>query len=155
MQITESVRKIRGYAGFVKRATNSILKERRGNVARMNIDQLKDAKSPKGYTYDTYAPATVEDTWHKRTRKVYYGEPIKLWDTAAFYNGMFEATKVKKKNELEIYSKRTKQHPDDPPNLVEILEKEWKPFGLTEQNMKKFTEIVRKDLYKQLKDYFT
>jgi len=53
---------------------------------------------------------------------------------------------VFKKGEVEIKSRDKKS---------EMLEREYKPFGLTPANLDKLTETIYKDLYEQLKTYFT
>ena len=143
MLITESVRKIRGYAGFVQRATNNTMKKNLVKIAQMNIGQLLEGKNPQGKSYEPYSLGTIMRN-EERSTPVAEGDPIKLKDTGAFHEGIVMGTVIKK-NEVEIKSRDKKS---------DMLEREYKPFGLTPPNLDKLTEIVYKDLYEQLKTYF-
>ncbi len=143
MQVSESVKKIHGYAKMVKRSTNASLKKNKEVAAKWNIQQMETGKDRKGQSLGEYDPAT-EGYNYKRKTKISAGEPIKLKDTGDYHEGMYRGTKVKD-NIMEIKSADWKD---------EMLAQTYDPLGLNEAHMKELMERIYRDLVTDIKDYF-
>ncbi len=141
MQIAESVRKIRGYAKKVERSSNSSLKKNKEVAAKWNIQQMEVGKKADGSLQPGYSPATEG---YARTTPISAGEPIKLKDSGDFHEGMYRGTKVEK-NVLMLQSSDEKN---------DMLERDYDPLGLTQENLSKLTHIVFEDLVNDLRAYF-
>ena len=141
MLISESIRKIRGYAKKVKSSTNKSLKDNKDVAAKWNIQQMEVGKKADGSLQPGYAAATEG---YQRETPISAGEPIKLKDTGAFHEGVYRGSIVKD-NIMELKSADSKN---------EMLDRDYKPFGLTEENLGKLTVLVFKDLVTDLRAYF-
>jgi len=141
VQISESVRKIRGYAKRVKSSTNDSLKDNKDVAAKWNIQQMEVGKKADGSMQPGYAAATEG---YQRETPISAGEPIKLKNKEDFYEGVYKGTTVHD-NIMELKSADWKN---------EMLDRDYKPFGLTEENLGKLTVLVFKDLVTDLRAYF-
>lgn len=137
MQVTNSIRKVRGYMKAVRKMTSKTLKGLIPFISKANVQQMEIGVKPDGSFQPPYAPASIEMGKEPG--------PIKLKDTGAFHEGVFSGTKMKGENDLEIKSKDWKS---------DMLEKHYDPFGLTKENLKKVTAEITEELVKQLKEYF-
>ena len=141
MQVSESIKKIRGYDKKVRRSTNESLKQNKEVVAKWNIEQMELGKKADGSLQPGYSPASEG---FERTTPIMAGEPIKLKDTGDFHEGMYKGTEVKD-NELILKSSDWKS---------EMLERDYDPFGLTSEKLHKLTIIIFNDLVTDLRAYF-
>ena len=147
--VSESVKRIRGYAKKVKRSTNSSLKKHKDAAVKWNIQQMEVGKKADGEMQPGYSPAT--EGWNPgggrepvRVTPINAGEPIKLLDTGKFHQGMYRGTKVED-NKLMLESADEKNS---------MLERDYDPFGLTKPNLDKLTTKIFEDLVDDLRAYF-
>ena len=141
MQVSESIKKIRGYDKKVRRSTNESLKQNKEVAAKWNIEQMELGKKADGSLQPGYSPATEG---YERTTPISAGEPIKLKDTGDYHEGMYRGTTVKD-NIMELKSANWKN---------EMLEIDYDPLGLTSEKLHKLTIIIFNDLVTDLRAYF-
>jgi len=141
VQISDSVRKIRGYAKKVMGSTNRSLKRHKTLAATWNVQQMEVGRKPDGSMQPGYSAATEG---YQRTTPISAGEPIKLKDTGAFHKGVKKGTTVHD-NIMELKSSDEKN---------DMLDADYSPFGLTEFNLERLKVKVFDDLADDLRAYF-
>ena len=143
MQVTESIKRIRGYAKKVGSSTNRSLKKHKDAAVKMNIQQMEVGKKADGSSQEGYSVAT-EYYNPVRTTPVTAGEPIKLLDTGKFHQGMYRGTKIED-NKMIMQSADEKN---------EMLDRDYDPFGLNKANLDTLTTKIFEDLTNDLRAYF-
>ena len=153
MKIEESIKKVRNYPKEMEKITFASLKKNETVIAKMNVQQMEIGKKPDGTWQDYYSPATQD--WPGRVGDA--TGRIKLKDTGEFHESVLSKTKAwKGRRGRAVSSSRQRVVGIEFQGIDKYdLESDYGPiFGLTEENLKKVTEIVASDLYKGEKQYW-
>jgi len=145
MQINKSIQKIRNYFENCKKFGEEIMVKYEAHIIDENVEQMeKYGLKPSGEKIGEYSPTSK---WIKQQKGQPY-DSVRLHDTGEFHEKMFmkKIKETQKESEFEIKSADWKS---------DMLERNWgKIFGLTEKNLKDFTQMFFEEFYDKLKLYF-